>query len=138
MTKRIFSLRSTAVLRLAALVLLLGAIAFADRASLAAESSKDLPNIIIFLTDDQGYGDVGCFGATEFATPNFDRLAKEGTKFTSFLVAQPVCTASRAALMTGCYANRVGMSGELNHTSRIGINPNELLIPKLCKSKGYA
>jgi arylsulfatase len=96
------------------------------------------PNVIIFLTDDQGYGDVGCFGAQNFTTPNFDRLAREGTRFTNFLVAQPVCTASRAALLTGCYANRVGMSGALNHTSRIGINPDETLLPELCKAKGYA
>jgi arylsulfatase A-like enzyme len=67
------------------------------------------PNIIIFLTDDQGYADVGCFGAKGLKTPNFDRLAAEGMKFTSFYVAQPVCTASRAAIMTGCYSNRVGL-----------------------------
>lgn len=96
------------------------------------------PNIIIFLTDDQGYADVGCFGAKDFKTPNFDRMAAEGMKFTSFYVAQPVCTASRAALMTGCYSNRVGLFGALNHTSTIGISNDEKLLPQLCKERGYA
>ncbi len=96
------------------------------------------PNIILFLTDDQGYADVGCFGAKGFKTPNFDRLAAEGMKFTSFYVAQPVCTASRAAILTGCYSNRVGLFGALNHTSTIGISENELLIPQFCKQRGYA
>src|SRR5947207_1007588 len=79
------------------------------------------PNIVLLFTDDQGYGDVGCFGATKFKTPNLDRMAAEGTRFTSFYVAQPVCTASRAALMTGSYSNRVSMFGALNHESNIGI-----------------
>lgn len=96
------------------------------------------PNIILFLTDDQGYADVGCFGATKFKTPNFDRLAAEGMKFTSFYVAQPVCTASRAAMMTGCYSNRVGLFGALNHTSKIGISEEETILPQLCKQRGYA
>jgi len=96
------------------------------------------PNIVLVFTDDQGYADVGCFGARGFETPNLDRMASEGTRFTSFCVAQAVCTASRAALMTGCYANRVSMSGALNHTSRTGIHPDEVLIPEICKSRGYA
>ena len=58
-----------------------------------------------------GYGDLGCYGAKDIRTPNLDRLAREGTRFTDFYVAQPVCTASRAALLTGCYPNRVGMPG---------------------------
>lgn len=95
------------------------------------------PNIVLVFTDDQGYADVGCFGAKGFDTPNLDRMAAEGTRFTSFYVAQAVCTASRAALMTGCYANRVSMSGALNHTSRTGIHPDERLLPELCKSRGY-
>ncbi len=96
------------------------------------------PNIVLIFTDDQGYSDVGCFGARGFRTPNLDRMAAEGTKFTSFYVAQAVCTASRAALMSGCYANRVSMSGALNHTSRNGIHPDELLLPEICKARGYA
>src|SRR3954469_13174859 len=73
--------------------------------------SPQRPNIVLLFTDDQGYGDVGCFGAKNFKTPNLDRLASEGTRFTSFYVAQPVCTASRAALMTGSYSNRVSLFG---------------------------
>src|SRR5882672_1207358 len=91
------------------------------------------PNIIIFLTDDQGYADLTCFGGQGLQTPNFDRMAAEGTKFTSFYVSQAVCTASRAALMTGSYCNRVGLFGALNHKSTIGINQDEVLIPEFCK-----
>lgn len=96
------------------------------------------PNVIIFLTDDQGYGDLGCFGSRDLKTPNFDRMAAEGMKFTSFYVSQAVCTASRAALMTGSYCNRVGLFGALNHKSTIGINPDEVLIPEFLKARGYA
>ncbi len=105
--------------------------------SLRAEGKRP-PNIVLIFTDDQGFSDVGCFGAEGFRTPNLDRMAAEGTKFTSFYVAQAVCTASRAALMSGCYANRVSMSGALNHTSRNGIHPDELLLPEICQAKGYA
>jgi arylsulfatase A-like enzyme/dienelactone hydrolase len=103
-----------------------------------AAGSQTKPNIVIILTDDQGYADVGCFGATDIKTPNMDRLAKEGTRFTSFYVAQPVCTASRAALLTGCYSNRVGLGGALNHTSTVGISKQETLLSELCKKQGYA
>ena len=78
---------------------LLTALMLASLVSLCAAERP--PNVIIFLTDDQSYADVGCFGAKGFKTPNFDRMAAEGMKFTSFYVAQPVCTASRAAIMTG-------------------------------------
>ena len=108
-------------------------------ASVSAVSAAERPpNVIIFLTDDQGYADVGCFGAKSFKTPNFDRLAADGMKFTSFYVAQPVCTASRAAIMTGCYSNRVGLFGALNHTSTIGISEGEKILPQLCKERGYS
>lgn len=96
------------------------------------------PNIVFIFTDDLGYADVGCYGAKDIKTPNIDRLAREGTKFTSFYVAQPVCTASRAALLTGCYPNRVGMAGALNHLSTTGIHPRERLISELLKERGYA
>ena len=85
-----------------------------------------------------GYADVGCFGAKGIKTPNFDRLATEGMKFTSFYVSQAVCSASRAALMTGCYCNRVGLYGALNHRSTIGISKDEVLMPEFCKQRGYA
>lgn len=112
---------------------------FALFAALAAPAAPDRPpNIVLFLTDDQGYADVGCFGAKRFKTPNLDRMAAEGVKLTSFYVAQPVCTASRAAIMTGCYPNRVGLFGALNHTSTIGISENETILPQLCRQRGYA
>jgi arylsulfatase A-like enzyme len=100
--------------------------------------AESLPNIVLLFTDDQGYGDVGCFGAQGFKTPNLDQMASQGTRFTSFYVAQPVCTASRASLMTGCYANRVGLQGALNHQSNIGIASEELLLPEILKARGYA
>jgi len=104
----------------------------------AADGPIARPNIVLIFADDLGYGDVGAFGARDIKTPNIDRLAAEGTRFTSFYVAQPVCTASRAALMTGCYANRVGLFGALNHESKIGIAADELLLPEMLKERGYA
>jgi arylsulfatase len=95
-------------------------------------------NIVIILADDLGYTDLGCFGAEDIDTPHIDRLAKEGTRLTGFYVSQPVCTASRASLMTGCYANRVSLFGALNHQSNVGIAESELLLPKICQQKGYA
>jgi arylsulfatase len=95
------------------------------------------PNIVIILTDDQGYADVACFGGKGIRTPNLDRMAREGMRFTDFYVAQAVCTASRAALLTGCYPNRVGLQGALNHQSPIGIHEDELLLPEICRSRGY-
>jgi arylsulfatase len=96
------------------------------------------PNIVLIVADDLGYGDLGCYGAKDIRTPHLDRMARQGTRFTSFYVAQPVCTASRAAIMTGCYPNRVGLEGALNHTSPIGIHPKEVLLPQLLKRLGYA
>lgn len=97
-----------------------------------------LPNVVLIMTDDQGYGDVGCYGASDFRTPNMDSLAKDGVRFTSFYVSQPVCTASRASLLTGCYANRVGFAGALNPTSLNGIHEREILMSELLKERGYA
>lgn len=96
------------------------------------------PNVVLILVDDLGYGDLGCFGAKDIRTPQLDRLAAQGTRFTDFYVAQAVCTASRAALLTGCYPNRVGMQGALNHTSRFGLNSSEWTLPKMLKDRGYA
>jgi arylsulfatase len=97
-----------------------------------------LPNILIIFTDDQGYGDVGCFGAKGFATPNLDGLAREGRRFTNFHVAQPVCSASRAALLTGCYPNRLGIHGALGPSAKHGIADGETTLAQLLKRKGYA
>ncbi|HTL54922.1 MAG TPA: sulfatase [Candidatus Limnocylindrales bacterium] len=97
-----------------------------------------LPNIVIILTDDQGYADVGVFGARGFKTPNLDQLASEGCVFRNFHVAQPVCSASRAALLTGCYPNRIGIHGALGPRSRVGISDGEMTLGQLLKHRGYA
>jgi len=104
----------------------------------AASSAARPPNVVFIYADDLGYGDLGCYGATDIKTPHLDRLAAEGARFTSFYVAQSVCTASRAALMTGSYPNRVSMSGALNHTSPTGLHTRERLLPQLFKDRGYA
>ncbi|MBI1347305.1 sulfatase-like hydrolase/transferase [bacterium] len=96
------------------------------------------PNVILIYADDLGYGDITSQGAKGFQTPQINRLQKLGTRFTNFYVAQPVCTASRAALFTGCYSHRVGLAGALNHTSQTGINPEEFLLSELFKANGYA
>ncbi|MFM7606257.1 MAG: sulfatase [Prosthecobacter sp.] len=96
------------------------------------------PNVVLILADDLGYADLGCFGSKTIQTPHLDRLAADGVKGTSFYVSQAVCSASRASLMTGCYANRVGMQGALNHTSEEGLNPMEWTLPEMLKEKGYA
>lgn len=96
------------------------------------------PNIIIIFTDDQGYADVGVFGAKGFTTPNLDRLAAEGRMFTNFHVAQPVCSASRAALLTGCYPNRIGIHGALSPAAKHGLAHTEMTLAELLKQQGYA
>lgn len=96
------------------------------------------PNIVIIFTDDQGYADAGSFGAQDFATPNLDRMAQNGRRFTNFHVAQAVCSASRAALLTGCYPNRIGIGGALGPNSKMGLNDKETTIAEVLKAKGYA
>ncbi len=90
------------------------------------------------FTDDQGYQDLGCFGSPDIKTPNIDRMAAEGMRFTDFQVAQAVCSSSRAALMTGCYSNRVGIVGALRPNSKIGISDREMTLAQLVKRRGYA
>lgn len=104
----------------------------------AAKAPDRLPNIVLILTDDQGYGDVGVFGAKGFTSPHLDRLAKEGRAFRNFHVAQAVCSASRAGLLTGCYPNRVGIHGALGPGSRTGLNSSEVTIAEMLKPRGYA
>lgn len=94
------------------------------------------PNIVLIYADDMGYGDLGCYGATKIRTPNLDAMAAEGVRFTDFYVAQPVCSASRAALLTGCYPNRIGISGALDHRARGGLG-DEDTIASLLKTQGY-
>ncbi len=96
------------------------------------------PNVIIIFTDDQGYGDVGVYGAEGYETPHLDRMAAEGRQFTQWYASQPVCSASRTGLLSGCYSNRIGINGALGPGSRTGINSDETLLPEVFKSKGYA
>jgi arylsulfatase len=95
------------------------------------------PNVVLIFIDDMGYGDLSCFGATQYQTPNLDRLANQGARFTNFYVSQAVCSASRAALLTGCYSNRVGISGALNPKANYGLNPQEETIAEVLKKQNY-
>lgn len=95
------------------------------------------PNIIIIFTDDQGYQDLGCFGSPDIKTPHLDKMAQEGIKLTSFYSAQAVCSASRAALLTGCYPNRLGIHGALFPNSKKGLNPAETTIAEMLQRIGY-
>ncbi|MEO9475985.1 MAG: sulfatase [Cyclobacteriaceae bacterium] len=116
---------------------------------------KERPNIVIIFTDDQGYADLGCFGGKHVYTPNIDQMAKEGARLTSFYVAAPLCTPSRAALMTGCYPRRVSMEPpsslvvDLPHVQDgkrfpvclaadgHGLNPDEITIAEIAQSAEY-
>ncbi|MFN9916294.1 MAG: sulfatase-like hydrolase/transferase, partial [Pirellulaceae bacterium] len=100
--------------------------------------AAELPNIVLFYIDDMGYADIGPFGAKAYPTPNLDRLAREGRCFTDFHVSSAVCSASRAALMTGCYHERVGIIGALGPSSRLGIAAQEVTLAEICKQKAYA
>lgn len=95
------------------------------------------PNIVLIFMDDMGYGDLSCSGATQYKTPNLDRMAAQGIRFTNFVSAQAVCSASRAGILTGCYPNRVGISGALMPNSEIGLNPSEETIPEILKKQDY-
>jgi arylsulfatase A len=96
------------------------------------------PNIIIIFADDLGYGDVSCFGQRHYKTPAIDSIAQNGVKFTDFYVSQPVCSASRASLLTGCYPNRIGIAGALDHMAKHGLNHRETTIAEILKAQGYA
>ncbi|MFZ4413917.1 MAG: sulfatase, partial [Bacteroidales bacterium] len=105
---------------------------------LLSAQQQQLPNIILIYTDDQGYGDLGCYGAQGYKTPNIDNLAENGIRFTNFYAPQAVSSASRAGLLTGCYPNRIGIAGALMPKDNKGLNENELTIAELLKQKGYA
>jgi arylsulfatase A-like enzyme len=113
-------------------------VTFRESAAVAADGQRSLPNVVLIFTDDQGYGDVGCYGAQGYSTPNLDRMAAEGARFTNFYVAQAVCSASRSALLTGCLPNRIGILGALGPASKHGIHERELLLSEVFKQKGYA
>lgn len=112
-------------------------LAFGATAAAHSEGQRP-PNVVFILTDDQGYADVGCYGAEGFETPHLDRLAAEGVRFTDFHVAQAVCSASRAAFLTGCYSERVGILGALGPSARHGLDPGEETLAELLKEEGYA
>ena len=104
------------------------------------------PNVVLIYIDDLGYGDLGCYGSEKNDTPHVDQLAKEGMLFTDYYSASPVCTPSRAALLTGCYPARVGFDafGEdrtkwvLFPGNAEGLHPSELLLPEFLKWQGYS
>ncbi len=123
-------------------LLLAGTIALLAGAPAPVRAEK-LPNIVIILADDLGYGDLGCYGHPSIRTPNLDRMAAEGMRFTDFYVAATVCTPSRAALLTGRLPIRSGMSGDLQHrvqnkNSPGGLPPEEITIARALKTGGYA
>ncbi|WP_192085248.1 sulfatase [Algoriphagus sp. Y33] len=99
-------------------------------------SSK--PNIVLIFADDMAYGDLGVYGATAWETPNLDQMAADGVRFTQFYVPHAVCSASRAALLTGTYSNRLEIFGALDHTATHGLNPDEMTIAGMLKTNGYA
>ncbi len=105
--------------------------------ALGAHGQQPPPNIVIIFCDDLGYGDVLEY-ADGYDTPHLDALAREGITLTSFYVAQPVCSASRAALLTGCYPNRIGIHGALGPNANHGLHAGETTIAELCKQRGYA
>lgn len=116
------------------------ALVFSQRPSAGAQP----PNFVIIFCDDLGYGDIGCFGSTKNRTPNLDRMAAEGTRFTSFYVTSGVCTPSRSSLMTGCYPRRVNMHQNdtglcvLFPVNKKGLDPEEVTIAEILKAQGYA
>ena len=103
----------------------------------AAAHAAAKPNFIAIFTDDQGYGDLGCFGSPDIHTPNIDRMAAEGMRFTSFYAA-PFCGPSRASLMTGCYPPRAGLAFNHSPGAKTGINPDEITVAELLQGQDYA
>ncbi|MDE0892610.1 MAG: sulfatase-like hydrolase/transferase, partial [Planctomycetota bacterium] len=121
------------------LIVTLGALFAACQLSPNTKNAvSERPNVVVIFTDDQGWADIGTQGAVGFETPHLDRLAAEGTRFSNFYVAQPVCSASRTALLTGCYPNRLGIHGAIGPRNTHGINSEETTLAEICKSRGYA
>lgn len=114
--------------------LLLGAV----HATRAQKTAEKLPNIVLIYMDDMGYGDVDAYGGIDYVTPNIDNLAAQGMRFTNFYAAQPICSASRAAILTGCYPNRIGLHGALPPHSKIGLGAGEETMADMLRKKGYA
>lgn len=104
----------------------------------ASDQVQQKPNIVIILTDDQGYGDAACYGATDIETPNLDRMAREGIRLTDYYAPHASCSPSRAGLLTGCYPVRVGIPEVLGPYSDEGLSPDEKTIAAMLRSAGYA
>ena len=131
------SLKKT--LRLLFAVALLAAITTGCRSPRSVETAATTrpPNVVIIFCDDLGYADIAPFGGRT-STPNLSRFAREGMRFTDFYAGQAVCSASRAALLTGCYPNRVGIQGALPPRAKTGLNSNEITLAEILKARGYA
>ena len=105
----------------------------------SGDETTTQPNIVFIFVDDQGYYDLGCYGASEVKTPRIDAMADQGTRFTDYYAAAPICSPSRAGLLTGCYPRRIGNHIWVHRAdSRTGIHPSELTIAELFKNHGYA
>ena len=120
----------------AALLILVSLPSFRSGA-LAQTAKQAKPNVVIIFMDDMGYGDPECYNGLGYHTPNINRLAAEGMRFTNFYAAQAVCTASRAALLTGCYPNRLGIHGAFMPWDKTALNPKETTIASMLKQAGY-
>ena len=103
----------------------------------SCQKIKKTPNIIFILTDDQGYKDLSCYGAKDIYSPNIDSLAANGAIFSSYYATNPVCSASRASIMTGCYADRIGVFNAYMPENKFGLNPNETTIAEMLKKQNY-
>src|SRR5678816_1824281 len=95
------------------------------------------PNVVIIFMDDMGYGDLECYNGFPYHTPNINKLAAGGMRFTNFYAAQAVCSASRSSFLTGCYPNRIGINGALSPFAQIALNPSEETIASLLKTNRY-
>ena len=103
----------------------------------SCEKHNNSPNIIFILADDLGYGDLSSYGSKTIETINIDKLADDGVKLTSYYAAQPVCSASRAAILTGAYPNRIGIYNAFGPTSDSGISHDEYTLAEMLKDNGY-
>jgi len=119
-------------------LILLSGFLYACQNDSKIQKRSDRPNVVLILTDDQGYADAGVFGATGFETPYLDQLASEGALLTNYYAPQAVCSASRAGILTGCYPNRIGIHNALMPNSDKGLHPDETTIADMLKERGYA
>ena len=119
------------------LLLAIALLSWSFKKNQKVEKNPTQPNVVIIFMDDMGYGDPVCFGGGPYQTPNIDALAAGGVRFTDFYAAQPICTASRSAILTGCYPTRIGIHGAIDHNAKIALNPKEQTLAALLKAVGY-